>query len=334
MAMLESLHPLLFLLPPEAAHTLAFKVGKLLQSAKSYAQFEKDFEAFQKYKTIDLVGLPLAHPIGLAAGFDKNAELITLLSNLGFSFIEVGTITPKAQEGNPKPRLFRLKEKKSLINRMGFNNYGMDVAASNIQSQFSTMRNGVKLGINIGKNKITSNDLAHEDYKLALNRLESYADYVVINISSPNTPGLRELQSVAFLEKLKRVLNTTKPIFVKLAPELDDAELKDVVQGVEALGYHGLILTNTLSVASDASLLKQYQSGGISGSLLRVSSREMLLKTKRLTTLPLISVGGIDSGDEILWRLERGATAVQIYTSLIYQGHKVVFKLLREIYGN
>lgn len=327
--MLDRLQSLLLLLPPEMAHKLAFQAGKYIQSKKIYKNFEQQYESIKSIKPVSLAGMTLSNPIGLAAGFDKNAELIALLSQVGFGFIEVGTITPKAQAGNPKPRLFREPEKKSLVNRLGFNNQGMEKAQENIRALKPQMRVDVKLGINIGKNKVTPNEQAVRDYELAYNHLHEYADYVVVNVSSPNTPGLRDLQSTEFLADVRKVLGKEKPVFVKFAPELSEEELRDLLQAALDLEFQGIILTNTLSVANDKKLLDKYQTGGISGSLLRIASREALLKARKHSKLPIVSVGGIDSSDEILWRLQNGASAVQIYTAMIYQGQNIVFDLLK-----
>jgi dihydroorotate dehydrogenase len=327
--MLNQLQSLLLLLPPEIAHKLAFQVGKILQSKKLYKDFEKQYESIKNIKPVKLAEMNLQHPIGLAAGFDKNAELIALLSHIGFSFLEVGTITPLAQSGNPKPRLFRIKDKKSLVNRLGFNNHGMEIASKNIKVLRPQMRSGVKLGVNIGKNKNTPNELAVKDYEQAYNKLQAEADYVVVNLSSPNTPGLRDLQSATFLQSIRAKLGKEKPLFVKFAPELEQEELRDLLQAASDLEFQGVILTNTLSVASDKKLLEKYQTGGISGNLLRIASREALLKARKHSKLPIVSVGGIDSSDEILWRLQNGASAVQIYTAMIYQGQNIVFEMLK-----
>ncbi len=332
--MFNRLQSLLLLLPPESAHQLAFIVGKRLQSMKFYKKFEMQYEEFGAIKSVQVAGLEFTHPIGLAAGFDKNAELIELLSHIGFSFIEVGTVTPLAQKGNPKPRIFRLPEKKSLVNRLGFNNHGVDHMRSNILRQKDKMKDGVKLGINFGKNKLTTSELAANDYQICSEGLLDLADYMVINISSPNTPGLRDLQSVTFLEQVRKVVKTEKPVFVKLAPELEGEELKDLLEAISDLKFQGVILTNTLSVGVDKKLNDTYKTGGISGGMLRISSREMLLKAKKYTNLPIISVGGIDTSDEILWRLKNGASLVQIYTAMIYQGHTVVLDLLRGLDAN
>ncbi|MCB0348527.1 MAG: quinone-dependent dihydroorotate dehydrogenase [Bdellovibrionales bacterium] len=332
--MFSHLQSLLLLLPPETAHQLAFLAGKRLQSMQFYKKFEEQYSEIKNIKPTQVAGLHFIHPVGLAAGFDKNAELIELLSHIGFSFLEVGTVTPLGQAGNPKPRIFRLPKKKSLVNRLGFNNQGCDVMRSNILRQKSKMKNDVKLGINIGKNKVTQNELAANDYRLCSEALHDLADYMVINISSPNTPGLRDLQSVSFLNEVRQAVKTDKPVFVKLAPELDEGELKDILEAISDLKFSGVILTNTLSVASDKKLNEIYKTGGISGSLLRISSREMLLRAKKYTNLPIISVGGIDSSDEILWRLKNGASLVQIYTAMIYQGQGIVLDLLKGLYAN
>ncbi len=332
--MFKRLQSLLLLLPPETAHQLAFMVGKRLQSMKYYKKFEIQYEEFKSIKPIQVAGLDFSHPIGLAAGFDKNAELIELLSHIGFSFLEVGTVTPLAQSGNPKPRIFRLPQKQSLVNRLGFNNYGHEAMRANILQQKAKMKTKVKLGINIGKNKVSPNELAAIDYQICSDGLQDLADYMVINISSPNTPGLRDLQSVSFLEQVRQSVKTDKPVFVKLAPELEDEELKDILQAIDDLKFHGVILTNTLSVGTDKKLGDRFKTGGISGELLRIPSREMLLRAKRYTSLPIISVGGVDSSDEIIWRLKNGASLVQIYTAMIYQGHTVVLDLLRGLHAN
>lgn len=263
------------------------------------------------------------HPLGLAAGFDKNAELIGCAENLGFAFWEIGTVTPRPQAGNEKPRLFRKQEKLALFNRMGFNNDGVDKAAERIESFRKNYPNStLVIGSNIGKNKDTPAELAPEDYAICAAKLGAVSDYMVINVSSPNTPGLRELQQLdslkAIVEAVKGTLRTTEnpncPLFLKLAPELHTEALKDTIEAADSWGVQGYVLTNTWG-GTHGNL-----QGGWSGTPVKEASLTALKYARAATSNTLISVGGILTPEDALERLDAGADLLQIYTGWIYGG--------------
>ena len=285
-------------------------------------------------------GLTFKNPVGLAAGFDKNADYIEQMSKLGFGFIEIGTVTPKPQPGNDKPRMFRLLNDEALINRMGFNNQGADVAAGRLKHLKE--KNGVIIGGNIGKNKVTPNEEAVNDYIYCFNSLFDYVDYFVVNVSSPNTPGLRDLQEK---EPLKKILNTLqelnhakaspKPILLKIAPDLTDSQLDDIVEIVQDTKIAGVIATNTTisreGLHSDPNLVKE--AGGVSGKPLTKRSTEVIkyLSDKSNKAFPIIGVGGIHSAADAIEKLNAGASLIQIYTGFIYEGPGLVAEICKGI---
>lgn len=285
-------------------------------------------------------GLTFKNPVGLAAGFDKNADYIEQMSKLGFGFIEIGTVTPKPQPGNDKPRMFRLVNDEALINRMGFNNQGADVAAGRLKHLKE--KNGVIIGGNIGKNKVTPNEEAVNDYIYCFNSLFDYVDYFVVNVSSPNTPGLRDLQEK---EPLKKILNTLqdlnnakaspKPILLKIAPDLTDSQLDDIVEIVQDTKIAGVIATNTTisreGLYSDPNLVKE--AGGVSGKPLTKRSTEVIkyLSDKSNKAFPIIGVGGIHSAADAIEKLNAGASLIQIYTGFIYEGPGLVAEICKGI---
>jgi len=275
-------------------------------------------------------GLAFEHPIGLAAGFDKGEVVAPGLFALGFSHVEIGTITPLAQRGNPRPRLFRLPAEQALVNRMGFNNDGAEACARRLSALLADHRQGV-LGVNIGKNKSTPNERAGEDYLACLERLHGSADYLVLNVSSPNTPGLRDLQRRAALEDLLRVclrkarsFKPPRPLLVKLAPDLDDEALAEAVEVALRAGVDGLIATNT-TLARPGAIAEQSvarEEGGLSGPPLAPIAARVLRRIFALTRgrVPLIGVGGVATADDAYARIRAGATLVQAYTGFIYGG--------------
>ncbi len=278
-------------------------------------------------------GLTFKNPVGLAAGFDKNALWIDQLSNLGFGFIEIGTVTPKAQPGNDKPRLFRLVKDEAIINRMGFNNEGSVKAAELLKVR----KSNVIVGGNIGKNKVTPNENALDDYLLSFDHLHPYVDYFVVNVSSPNTPGLRELQDK---EPLSRILNSLKernktktaekPILLKIAPDLTDSQLDDIIDIVKETKIDGLIATNTTiarePLTSSKEEIEAIGAGGLSGKPLTKRSTEVIryLHEKSGGSFPIIGVGGIYTANDALEKLEAGASLVQVYSGFIYEGPGIV----------
>ncbi len=323
--------PLLFAVDPELAHEVGLE---LLQ------QFHGLLADRQIAKPTKVMGLKFANPVGLAAGLDKNADYLDGLGKLGFGSIEVGSVTPRPQPGNPTPRLFRLPRHQSVINRMGFNNKGVDY----LLRQVDQPRN-FQLGINIGKNKNTPLEQALDDYNMGLISVYSAADYIVINISSPNTPGLRELQNEEALQILLAGIRETRleledthqcyrPLALKLSPDLEPSAIPAIAKTLRKYAIDGLIATNTtLSREKVASHPLAAESGGLSGAALREQARCVLslFHNELGDEIPIISVGGIDSVEEAKIRFELGAKLIQIYTGLIYQGPSLINAINRSI---
>lgn len=291
-------------------------------------------------KPVRVMGIDFPNPVGLAAGLDKNAECIDAFSQMGFGFIEVGTVTPVAQPGNDKPRLFRLTEDEAIINRMGFNNHGVDELVKNVKA---SSYKGV-LGINIGKNKNTPEEQAIDDYLACLNKVYPYADYVTINISSPNTPGLRDLQHGSSLDGLLSKLKATQlalakehdryvPLVVKIAPDLEDHEVEVMAQSLLKNEMDGVIATNTTLSRDGLQSSQAGEAGGLSGKPLQDKSTrviELLCKTLQ-RKIPVIGVGGIDSAESAEAKLKAGASLVQIYTGFIYQGPGLIRSIVSHL---
>ena len=285
-------------------------------------------------------GLRFKNPVGLAAGFDKNALYVDELASLGFGFVEIGTVTPKPQLGNDKPRLFRLKRDKALINRMGFNNGGSLAAANNLRHRKSK----ILVGGNIGKNKVTANDEAVYDYLKAFNDLYPYVDYFVLNVSSPNTPGLRELQEKEPLMYLLKTLqrengrkSKPKPMLLKIAPDLTNEQLDDIIEIVIESRTSGVIATNT-TISRENLLTKTEEveaigAGGLSGKPLKDRSTEVIryLSEKSKKAFPIIGVGGINSPEDAIEKLDAGASLIQIYSGFIYEGPALVKEICKEL---
>lgn len=281
-------------------------------------------------------GLEFQNPVGLAAGFDKNASFYNDFSNLGFGFIEIGTITPKPQEGNPKPRLFRLISDEAIINRMGFNNGGIELAIENLKKR----KTNIIIGGNIGKNKVTANEDADSDYLACFQELFPYVDYFVVNVSSPNTPNLRELQEKGPLQRLLLKLkkenfkqNKQKPILLKIAPDLSLEQLDDVIEVVTVCDLDGIVATNTTIDRTNLSATKQdldrIGAGGLSGKPLTQKSTEIIRYIHKKTNgkIPIIGVGGIHSAEDAIEKINAGASLVQLYTGFVYQGPSLVKKI-------
>ena len=275
------------------------------------------------------MGLDFKGPFGMAAGFDKNAEMVKELGQLGFSHVEIGTVTRHAQGGNPKPRLFRLKKDLSLINRMGFNNDGADAVARRVEKLRSSSGNLPVIGVNIGKSKITELEDAVSDYEYSAEKLAPFADYIAVNVSSPNTPGLRSLQAIDQLEPiLKAVIAKAagKPVLVKIAPDLADEDLLGVAALATKLGLSGVIATNTTisrsSLKTDSQSVATMGAGGLSGPVLKDRSIEVLrlLRANLPSEIAVVSVGGVFSSSDVSQRLELGASLVQGYTGFVYEG--------------
>ena len=276
--------------------------------------------------------------VGLAAGFDKDAKWLDALALLGFGFVEIGTVTPRAQSGNPKPRLFRLVEDEGVLNRMGFNNEGLVPAVARLVRR----PEGLVVGGNIGKNKITPNDRAVEDYLACVDAMHAHVDYFVVNVSSPNTPGLRELQDKEPLTALLRAVvkrNSghpgNRPVFLKIAPDLTDGQLDDIVDIVLSEGVDGVVATNTTisreGLATDAETVEAMGPGGVSGAPVRDRATEVIrhLAAKSQGQFPIIGVGGIDSVEAAQEKLDAGASLVQVYSGMIYQGPSLPSRLVQ-----
>ncbi|WP_200980355.1 quinone-dependent dihydroorotate dehydrogenase [Echinicola sp. 20G] len=324
------LKPFLFKKGAEEAHHFTFSMVKTtfnLPIVKGVVNSLFGFEDSSLEK--EVFGLKFKNPVGLAAGFDKDAKLIDEMAMLGFGFIEIGTLTPKAQDGNPQPRLFRLPEDGSLVNRMGFNNGGVDAAVQRLKKR----KSNVLIGGNIGKNKVTPNEKAEDDYLYCLNALHPYVDYFVVNVSSPNTPNLRDLQEKEPLQKLLQTVKTAnekfphpKPILLKIAPDLTDGQLDDIIAIVQVTKIDGVIATNTTidrsQLRTDAKKVEEIGAGGVSGKVLGKRSTEVIryLSEQSNKSFPIIGVGGIFSAEDAIEKLEAGASLVQVYSGMIYEG--------------
>ena len=340
--MYQFLKPILFQFEPEKIHY--FVTGTLKTLNKIWgvsAATKKFFQLNDPRLEREVFGLKFKNPVGLAAGFDKNASSISELANFGFGFIEIGTVTPLPQPGNEKPRMFRLPADAGLINRMGFNNEGVEVAALRLKY---LKRDGLIIGGNIGKNKLTPNEDAVSDYIKCFDALFDVVDYFVVNVSSPNTPGLRELQEK---EPLKKILNTlqqrnrrneiSRPILLKIAPDLTNAQLDDIVEIVQETGIAGVIATNTTisrEGLTSAERLRREQ-GGLSGKPLTKRSTEVIryLSAKSGKSFPIIGVGGIHSAKDAIEKLDAGASLIQIYTGFIYEGPGLIKEINRNLLG-
>ncbi len=331
------LRKVLFLLDAEKAHraTLlglrilgSFALGRAWLRGISGTSWIQARGAEPGPRAPQVLGLVFRSRLGLAAGLDKDCEILGALPDLGFGFAEIGTLTPRPQPGNDRPRLFRDPAHDALFNRMGFNNEGAEAAARRLERTLGRLPAGFRVGVNLGKNKDTPAESAHLDYALAAAPFEGLADYLVINVSSPNTPGLRALQTVQALQPIVEAVReriapwkSRPPVFLKLAPELDAAALSEIVPAGESWGVEGWVLTNTkagqwrLPTAPDAPL-----PGGWSGAPVREASRESLRVVRSLTRRPIISVGGILSKEEALERIRMGADLLQIYSGWILKG--------------
>ena len=325
----------MFSMDPEKAH---YKTVSLFRTALAMPLGKSIIKKLYNYQSPKLekklFGLTFKNPVGLAAGFDKDGKFYKEMSHLGFGFIEIGTVTPLPQVGNPKPRLFRLPQDEGLINRMGFNNDGVDAMVERLKKYKAK---DVIIGGNIGKNKLTPNDEAINDYVICFEKLFDHVDYFVVNVSSPNTPGLRDLQDkgplTAILSKLMTLNNARsnqKPILLKIAPDLTDSQLDDIVDIVAETKINGVIATNTTisreGLKTDQSTISEIGNGGLSGAPVKSRSTEVIsyLHKKSGGTFPIVGVGGIDSAASAKEKMDAGASLVQVYSGFVYQGPGLV----------
>lgn len=332
------IRPILFWFDPEKVHYFIFSLIRNLSKIPGFPSLFKSFYLVDdKRLEVEVFGLKFKNPVGLAAGFDKDAKLYRELSNFGFGFIEIGTLTPKPQEGNPKKRLFRLPKDNAIINRMGFNNGGVQDAVRRLKKN-----KNVLIGGNIGKNKLTPNENAIEDYQICFDELYDYVDYFAVNVSSPNTPNLRELQEKEPLTKLllalqnnKKQIIKNKPILLKIAPDLTDEQLLDIIDIVNQTKISGIIATNTTISRENLVSENKSEIGGLSGKPLTNRSTEVIkfLSEKSNKSFPIIGVGGIHTKEDALEKLEAGASLVQLYTGFIYEGPALVKAINKKILG-
>lgn len=322
----SAVRPLLHALPPESAHSLtlaALRAGLGPRPAR----------VSDERLAITVWGRQFDNPLGIAAGFDKNAQVMAPLLRAGFGFVEVGTLTPRPQPGNPRPRMFRLKEDRAVINRLGFNNGGADAAAARLAA-FRAAHPGALVGVNIGRNKDAADAAA--DYRAAAGVLGAYADYLVINVSSPNTPGLRDLQGAGRLAELVAVVREVRgpaapPVLVKIAPDLADGQLADICALARAGGMDGLIVSNTTTARPETLKSRQRkETGGLSGMPLMAPSTRLLADAARAVQgrVPLVGVGGVASVDDAYAKIRAGASLVQLYTALAFEGPGLIGRLL------
>lgn len=332
----QLIRPILFCFDPEEVHHFTFSAVRFANKIPGVSAILKScYSVNDKRLEREVFGLKFKNPVGLAAGFDKDAKLYKELSNFGFGFIEIGTLTPKGQDGNPKTRLFRLREDSAIINRMGFNNGGVEEAVQRLKAN-----NGVLIGGNIGKNKVTPNEEAVKDYEICFDALYDYVDYFVVNVSSPNTPNLRALQDKEPLTQLLQTLqnkNTTKqkqkPILLKIAPDLTDEQLLDIIDIVKETKIAGVIATNTTISRDGLQSVNKIEMGGLSGKPLTKRSTEVIrfLSEKSNKAFPIIGVGGIHTAEDAIEKLEAGASLVQLYTGFIYEGPALVKAINKKI---
>ena len=332
------IRPILFIFDPELIHHISFFLIKRFINIPGVKYLtKKNFSINSKSLEREVFGIKFPNPVGLAAGFDKNAELFSELSNFGFGFIEIGTVTPQPQPGNKKKRIFRLNKDQSLINRLGFNNKGVNYIKNKLKN-----KGKIIIGANIGKNKKTPNEKAIDDYLICFDKLYDYVDYFVINISSPNTPNLRDLQDKKPLTSLVKKLNLNrnkrkkrKPILLKISPDLSENKLLDIITVIQKEDLDGVIATNTTvsreNLESESKLTSEL--GGLSGKKLTSKSNEVIrfIHKKSNGSFPIIGVGGVFSPGDVIEKLKSGASLVQVYTGFIYEGPYIVKKINKEL---
>lgn len=335
--MYKIIRAILFFFDPEKVHYLtAATIRFVLKIPGMKLIWRKLYSVNDPRLKKTVFGITFDNPVGLAAGFDKNASMYNDLAYCGFGFIEIGTVTPKGQPGNDKPRLFRLKEDEAIINRMGFNNDGVACAIENLKQK----KTKIIIGGNIGKNKVTPNEEANADYVYSFNQLFEYVDYFVVNVSSPNTPNLRELQEKEPLKQLlseiqaeNRLKKNPKPILLKIAPDLTNEQLDDIIEIVNEIKLDGIIATNTTisrdDLVTDKSIVESIGAGGLSGKPVKNRSTEVIryLAEKSNKSFPIIGVGGIHTAADAIEKLDAGADLIQLYTGFIYEGPALVKRI-------
>lgn len=344
-----ALRELLFTLSPEAAHHFSMNCLKAACSNSITKKIiEKNFQYNHPSLQKNIFGLTFKNPVGLGAGFDKNALYLNELEVLGFGFVEIGTVTPKPQQGNDKPRLFRLPKDKALINRMGFNNDGVDVIRKRLE-HWKTENSKLKtenfiVGGNIGKNKITANEEAYKDYEICFRELFECVDYFVVNVSSPNTPNLRELQEKDALRKILSQLQNInygmqqqKPLLLKIAPDLNQPQLDNIISLAFEARLDGLVVTNTTiernNLLTNKAEVEKMGAGGLSGKPLQKKSTEVLqyIIQNSNNKIPVVASGGIFTGDDAVEKLNAGASLLQVWTGFIYEGPSIIKKINKQL---
>jgi len=316
------LRPLLFALDPETAHHFALEICRVAAPLLP--------KATEKTSPLSVFGLNFHHRVGLAAGLDKNGVALPAWEALGFSFVEIGTVTAQVQPGKPRPRIFRYPKERALINRLGFNNDGAEVIANRL----AHLREhggwpGIPVGINIGKSRVTPRERAVEDYLFSFRKLRAQADYITLNVSSPNTPGLRELQGGQRLDELLRAINAERgnmPLLVKISPDLEPAALDEIVSVCEANNISGIIATNT---TLDHSAIAHDEEGGLSGAPLQQKSTAIIRQIATKTKIPIIGCGGILDASSAREKIEAGAKLLQVYTGFIFRGPKLIHEIAK-----
>jgi dihydroorotate dehydrogenase len=328
MTVYDAAKPALFRLPPETAHRTVHELLAAVQDTRLEGVVADFYTVVDSRLRVDAFGQTFHNPVGVAAGFDKNAEIPNALAALGFGHVEVGGVTAEPQAGNPRPRLFRLPEDDALVNRMGFNNDGADVVGERLAGTDAR----VPVGVNLGKSKSTPNDEAEEDYLYTFERVRAGGDYFVVNVSSPNTPGLRELQE---RDRLESILGTLQdvgadPLLVKLSPDLPDAAVEDALKVVDDLGLDGVIATNTTTDRSDSLYgAAADESGGLSGAPIETEATDMVRFVAERTDAPVVGVGGVSDAEGAYRKIRNGASVVQLYTGLVFEGPGVARKINR-----
>lgn len=336
---------LFFLIDAEKAHYLAMNLFKAFCSISFFRRlFERSFQRNHPGLEKNILGLQFKNPVGLGAGFDKNALYLRELDTIGFGFVEIGTVTPKPQDGNPKPRLFRLKKDEALINRMGFNNDGVEKIVERLEKWRKNNKSRLIIGGNIGKNKITANEEAWKDYGICFSALHPHVDFFVVNVSSPNTPGLRALQEkdalktiLTHLQERNKDFAKPKPILLKIAPDLGWEEIDDVIDLAQEIKLDGLVAANTTinrkGLQTTDEELEKIGMGGLSGKPLQARATEIVryISQKTNNTLPIIGSGGIDNATSANEKFTAGASLIEVWTGFIYEGPTIVQKICRKL---